>query len=173
MTGYWSHKLTIVLILVAGVLTGCINYYSKFNFRGTRIGASVANHALVIDSDQVRARIHAEELRQADEKRRIRELPPAAPRDSAAAKAWLEAFNKLVDLQARSVFLSDLKAMTTFEIPATARGLVVGASACECTLSTGSYQQLVKVRFRLRAERRVVEGWICEDAIEMLHTFDL
>jgi hypothetical protein len=127
----------------------------------------------VIDSDQVRDRIHTEELRQADEERRISELPPPKPKYGAAAGAHREAADKLVNLNARSQFLSDLKAMATFNIPATAQGIIVKRSECECTLYPGSAPHLVKVRFKTRTERRIVEGWICEDAIERLHHFDL
>ena len=114
------------LILVALVLTGCGHYWSKFTFRGIRNGiAPPTTRALVIDSGLVRDRIHAEELRQADESQRIRELPPPKPKDAAATKAWLEAYDRLVDLQARAAFLSDLKGMATFDVPATAQGIVV------------------------------------------------
>jgi len=171
-----SHKLTLMLfmlILVAGIFSGCGHYYSKFNFRGIRNTAPAATHAVVIDSDQVRDRIHTEELRQADENRRIRALPPRKPKDGAAAKALLEAHDKLVDLHARSEFLSDLSAMATFDVPVTTQGIIVSWSPCSCTLNPVSAKSLVKVRFKLRTERRVVEGWICQDVIKMLHNFDL
>ena len=132
----------------------------------------MATHAVVVDSGQVRDRIHAEELRQADENERIRRLPPPKPKDSAAAKAWLEAHDKLVDLHAREVFLSDLKAMATFEVPATGRGTILRWSPCRCTLNPGSARRFVRVRFVLPTKPRVVEGRGCEDTIEMLHNLD-
>jgi hypothetical protein len=168
-----GRKMTLGLIFIAGAVTACGHYYSRFNFRGIRNSTPTATRALVIDSAPVRDRIRIEELRQADENRRLRELPPPKPKDNAAAKVHLETSDKLVDLQARSLFLSDLKAMTTFEVPATAQGTIVGWSACVCTLNPRSAQRLVRVRFKPRTERRVIEGWICEDAIEMLHNFDL
>jgi hypothetical protein len=171
--GESSHKVRFGLILTAGLLAACGHYYSKFNFRGVRNPGPTATRAIVIDSTQVRGLIRAEELRQAEENRRIRELPRPTPKDIASAKAWLETHDKLVDLRARAAFLSDLKAMGGFEVPATAQGVIVGWSSCGCTLRPGSAERLVKVRFKLRAEHRTVEGWICQDAIEMLHNFDL
>jgi hypothetical protein len=162
------------VIFFAGILTSCVHYWSKFTFRGVgNNSAPTATRSLSIDSDQVRIRIHAEELRQAEELRRIRELPPSKPRDPVSAKARLEAYDKLVDLQARAAFLSDLRSIGTVDVPATARGIIVGWSECRCTKSTGSFQQLVKARFKLRSEHRLVEGWICEDVITMMHNWDL
>jgi hypothetical protein len=167
-----SYTKKFVLILAAAVLHGCVHYYSKFHFNGFRNAAPTTTYSLLSDSDQVRDRIHSEELRQADENRRIKELPPPNWKDSAAAKSWLEASDKLIDLQARSTFLSDLKAMPAVDVPATAQGIVIGYSECRCTLSR-SYEHLVRVRFKFGNDRRVVEGWICGDSIVMLHNLDL
>jgi hypothetical protein len=171
--GESSHIARFGLILTAAVLAACSHYYSKFNFRGIQNPAPAATHSLVIDSSQAQGLIRAEELRQAEENRKIRELPRPTAKDIASAKDWLKAHDKLVDLQARSAFLSHLKAMGSFEVSATAQGVIVGWSSCGCALYPGSTERLVKIRFKLRTERRTVEGWICQDAIEMLHNFDL
>jgi hypothetical protein len=164
-------KTIFAFILSAVALTASD---STFVFRGVpNSTAPAATRALVIDSDQLRDRIHAEELRQAEENRRIRELPPPKPKDPASAKAHLEAGNKLVDLQARAAFLSDLKALATVDVPSSAQGVVVSWSKCRCTLFPTSPESLVKVRFKLRAEHRTVEGWVCSDAIRMLHPSEL
>lgn len=168
-----SHKRNLVLILVVGVLTGCVHYYSKFDFSGIQNATSTTTYALVSDSDQVRDRIHAEALRQADENRRIRALPHPTWKDSAAVKAHLEAQDKLIDLQARSVFLSDFKAMPSVDVPVTGQGIIVGWSNCNCTVSPRSSQHLVKVRLKFRTSGHAVEGWICSDAMVMLHNLDL
>jgi hypothetical protein len=155
--------------LVAVVLTACAHYWSKVTLRGSDSIAPAATHVLVIDSSQVRDRIHAEELRQAEETQRIRELPRAKPGDNAASKAWLESVDKLVDRRARAAFLSDLKAMGTVDVPATAQGTIVSWGVCECTLFPTSGEHLVKVRFKLGTDHRVVEGCVCSDAIKMVH----
>jgi hypothetical protein len=165
------NKTVFAFILAAVVLTASD---SKFVFRGIPNSTTpAATRTLVIDSGQVRDRIHAEELRQAEENRQIRELPPSKPKDPASAKAWLEASNKLVDLQKRAAFLSDLKALATVDVPSSAEGVIVSWSKCLCTPFPTSPQSLVKVRFKLRAEHRIVEGWVCSDAIRMLHPSEL
>ena len=103
----------------------------------------------------------------------ISSTSPPTPKDSAASKVHLDASNKLVDLQARTAFLSDLQGMGTLEVPSSAQGVVVSYSTCRCTLFPSSFQSLIRVRFKLRTEHRVVEGWICSDAIRMLHNLDL
>jgi len=157
------------IALMAVILTACAHYWSKITLRSPDPIAPAATHALVIDSSQVRDRIRAEELRQAEETRRIRELPRPKPGDNAASKAWLEAVDKLVDRQARAAFLSDLKAMGTVDVPATAQGTIVSWGLCECTLFPTSGEHLVKVRFKLGPEHRVVEGYVCSDAVKMVH----
>ena len=110
-----TPKSALTLIFAVGVLTACGPYFSKFNFRRNLRVKPDATQILVIDSASVRGKIYTEEQRQAVKNRRISELPRPKPGDGPAARAWLEDAKKLIDFQARSAFLSDLKAMGTFD----------------------------------------------------------
>ncbi len=159
------------LASILGFSAGCAHYYSKFVLRPLPAASPSRTYAVTIDSDAARDRIRAEELRQAEETRRIGRLPVPG-HDPVAVREWSSAVDQIVDLGARAKFVDDLKKLSALDLPPGSRGMIIGGGACRCGLRRGSSQLLVLVRFRLPGQSPV-NAWVCDDSLEMLHHFEL